>query len=108
MAWVSLCEIDEVPAGEGKYVEIDGFQLAVFMHDGKPFVMDNTCPHAGGSMSAGFIEAGCAVCPWHGWAFELHNGELRNSPMVTIPTYKTRLFERPGKPPLIQADLPMP
>jgi nitrite reductase (NADH) small subunit len=108
MPWVSLCDIDEVPTDGGKYVEIDGFQLAVFVQAGKPFVMDNTCPHAGGAMSAGWVDAeGCAVCPWHGWAFRLDNGELRNSPAMTIPTYPARLYERPGKPLLIQAELPM-
>ncbi len=107
MAWVSLCEIGEVPVDGGKYVEIDGFQLAVFVKDGKPFVMDNYCPHAGGNMSAGFVDEGCAVCPWHGWAFHLENGELRNSPMVKIPTYPVRLFPREGKVDLIQAELPI-
>ena len=30
MSWTSLCELNELKPGEGKYVEIDGFQLAVF------------------------------------------------------------------------------
>lgn len=107
MPWVSLCDIDEVPTDGGKYVEIDGFQLAVFVQDGKPFVMDNVCPHAGGPMSAGWIDAGCAICPWHGWAFRLETGEVRNMPALTIPVYPARLHERPGRPQLIQAELPM-
>ena len=47
MAWTSLCELSELKSGEGKYVEIDGFQLAVFIENGQTFVIDNTCPHAG-------------------------------------------------------------
>lgn len=109
MAWVSLCEIGEIPADGAKYVEIDGFQLAVFVRDGKPAVMDNYCPHAGGNMAGGFVDDdGCAVCPWHGWAFKLETGELRNAPLVKIPTYPVRLLAREGKADMVQADLPMP
>ena len=107
MAWTSLCEIDELKPGEGKYVEIEGFGLAVFIDNGQVFVMDNTCPHAGGNLAGGYVEEGCAVCPWHYWAFRLGNGELKDSPGVKVPTYKSRIFEFEGKR-LVQADLPMP
>jgi nitrite reductase (NADH) small subunit len=105
MSWTSLCDLDELQEGRGKYVEIGGFQLAVFLDKGEVHVMDNTCPHAGGSMASGWVEDGCAVCPWHSWAFRLDNGQLRDMPGVNITTYKTRKLERDGKPTLIQADL---
>jgi nitrite reductase/ring-hydroxylating ferredoxin subunit len=107
MAWVSLCDISELTEGAGKYVQIDGFQLAVFLHDGKVYVLDDVCPHAGRSLSGGHINRGCAVCPWHGWAFHLENGQLRDAPGVTITTYPMRLHQREGHPALVQANLPM-
>jgi nitrite reductase (NADH) small subunit len=107
MAWTSLCELSELKAGEGKYVEIDGFQLAVFIENERVFVIDNTCPHAGGNLAGGFVEDGCAVCPWHYWAFRLDNGELEDAPGVRVSTYVTRIHDYQGKR-LVQADLPMP
>jgi nitrite reductase (NADH) small subunit/3-phenylpropionate/trans-cinnamate dioxygenase ferredoxin subunit len=107
MSWASLCEIDELTEGEGKYVEIGGFQLAVFLQAGKVYVIDNYCPHAGGNLAGGKIEDGCAVCPWHRWAFHLDNGQLRGVPGVKISTYPVRLLEREGRPTLAQADLPI-
>jgi nitrite reductase/ring-hydroxylating ferredoxin subunit len=107
MSWTSLCELPELTEGKGKYVEIDGFQLAVFLDKGNVFVIDNYCPHAGGNLAGGFVEDGCAVCPWHYWPFRLANGELRDSPGVKIRTYKTRLMERGDRPTLVQADLPI-
>ena len=109
MSWTSLCELDELEEGRGKYVEIGGFQLAVFLHQGGAYVIDNYCPHAGGNLAGGYVdEDGCAVCPWHSWAFRLQNGQLRDSPGVMVSTYKTRLVQRPdGKPTLVQADLPI-
>ena len=70
MSWTSLCELAELEEGKGKYVQIDGFQLAVFLDRGRVYVIDNTCPHAGGNLAAGFVEDGCAVCPRHFWAFQ--------------------------------------
>jgi nitrite reductase (NADH) small subunit len=106
MSWVSLCELSELPEGRGKYVEIDGFQLAVFKSGEQVYALDNMCPHAGGSLAEGDIEEGCAVCPWHGWSFHLENGQLRDTPGVAITTYKTRLLPRDGGMILVQADLP--
>ena len=108
MAWTSLCELSELKEGQGKYVEIDGFALAVFLYGENVYVLDNLCPHAGGSLAAGWIDDGCAVCPWHDWAFHLDTGQLRDTPGVAVRTYKVRLYPRPGQPTLIQADLPMP
>jgi nitrite reductase (NADH) small subunit/3-phenylpropionate/trans-cinnamate dioxygenase ferredoxin subunit len=107
MSWTSLCELAELTPGEGKYVEIDGFQLAVFQEGGQVFVIDNTCPHAGGNLAGGFVEDGCAVCPWHYWAFRLDNGELKDAPGVKVSTYQSRIHEHEGRK-LVQADLPMP
>ena len=109
MAWTSLCELGELEEGRGKYVEIGGFQLAVFLRAGGVVnVIDNYCPHAGGNLAGGYVEDGCAVCPWHHWAFHLENGQLRGAPGVAITTYKSRtLTPSHGRPPLVQADLPI-
>ena len=108
MPWTSLCDLDELVEGKGRYVEIGGFQLAVFLDRGSVSVIDNTCPHAGGNLAAGHVEDGCAVCPWHHWAFRLNNGQLRDAPGVTVTTYRTRTIVPPGgKGPIVQADLPI-
>jgi nitrite reductase/ring-hydroxylating ferredoxin subunit len=108
MAWTSLCDFDELTEGRAKHVEIDGYSLAVFLYVGQPYVMDNTCPHAGHDMSEGYIKDGCAVCPYHLWNFQLKDGQMPGSPGVTIGVYKTRLYPRVDHPTLVQADLPMP
>jgi nitrite reductase (NADH) small subunit len=107
MSWVSLCEVNELAEGQGKHVDIDGFQIAVFWSAGKGYAMDNTCPHAGAPMATGHVENGCAICPRHAWAFALGTGELAGSPGVAIRTYPTRVMERDGRPALLQADLPI-
>ena len=106
MSWTSLCELAELENDRGKYVEIGGFELAVFLYEGKVFVMDNNCPHAGGNLAGGVVEEGCAVCPWHQWAFRLENGALRDSPGVMIKTYATRIHPHDGRQ-FVQVMLPI-
>jgi nitrite reductase/ring-hydroxylating ferredoxin subunit len=105
MAWASLCDFEELIENEGKYVEIDGFHLAVFLSDGTISVIDNRCPHAGGNLSAGRVEDGCAVCPWHYWAFRLDNGQMRDTPGVAVSKYPSRIYEYQGRR-VVQAELP--
>jgi nitrite reductase/ring-hydroxylating ferredoxin subunit len=107
MGWVSLCQMDELSESRGKYVEIDGFKLAVFLRGGKTFVMDNECPHAGGSLAEGDLEGDCVVCPWHQWTFKLETGALRDAEGVIVTTYKTRVLKREGHQDMVQADLPI-
>ena len=108
MPWTSLCELNELEEGQGKYVEIDGFKLAVFLDRGKPSVMDSSCPHAGANMAGGSVHDGCAVCPRHNWAFQLDTGKLRGTPAVAITVYKARVFKQAGgRAALVQADLPI-
>jgi nitrite reductase/ring-hydroxylating ferredoxin subunit len=105
MAWTTLCDFSELKEGQGKYVDVGNFQLAVFLHEGKVYAIDNECPHAGGNLSSGMIMDGCAVCPWHYWAFKLETGEMHGAPTVKIGSYPTRLQEEGGKQ-LVQAELP--
>ncbi len=105
MAWTSVCELEELTEGRGRYVEIDGYQLAVFLDGGNVFVIDNTCPHAGGNLAAGEIKQGCAVCPVHHWMFKLDTGEMPDSLAFRVATYPTRVIEHAGKR-LVQAQLP--
>ena len=106
MPWTSLCELTELRDGEGKYVEAGGYQLAVFLHDGIVHVLDNYCPHAGANLAGGWINAGCVVCPKHGWPFHLENGQLRDNPAVAVDIYPVRLVEQAGETTLVQILLP--
>jgi len=107
MTWTSLCELEELTEGQGKYVEIGGFQLAVFLNEGKVSVLDNVCPHAGQSLAGGYVENGCAVCPWHYWSFRLDNGQMPGAPTVAVRVYPSRMMPREGRSALVQAQLPI-
>ena len=111
MAWTTLCTVDVLFKGLGKYVEIDGFRLAVFLdaETGEVSVTDDACPHAGLPLSDGHVAEKCVVCPAHGWTFNLKTGALIGSPIEepVLTVYPSRILEENDKR-FVQADLPMP
>ena len=54
------------------------------------YVLDNSCPHMGGPLSQGHLEDGRLVCPWHGHAFDLTNGESESF-AIGAKCYRTEL-----------------
>jgi nitrite reductase (NADH) small subunit/3-phenylpropionate/trans-cinnamate dioxygenase ferredoxin subunit len=79
--------IGDIPEGEGKTVVIGEKLIAVFLHGGKYFAIDDTCPHMGSSLSGGWVEAGVVTCPWHAWRFRLSDGAWADNPRLKIGCY---------------------
>jgi phenylpropionate dioxygenase-like ring-hydroxylating dioxygenase large terminal subunit len=52
-----------------------GEELVVFRTEGgTPAVTSIRCPHRGGDLSAGSVDADCIVCPYHGWHWRGSDG----------------------------------
>ncbi|MGI9422757.1 MAG: thiamine pyrophosphate-dependent enzyme [Hyphomicrobiaceae bacterium] len=78
--WHKVAASDELPEGRVKTVTAAGKQLALVHYKGVYAAMDNRCPHQGGPLGEGSIEAGtdgqCWLrCPWHGWDFDPLTGK---------------------------------
>jgi nitrite reductase (NADH) small subunit len=70
-----LGPLDQIPLGEGRAFEIAGEQVAVFrLRDGSLRAVSAVCPHRGGPIADGQIDARVVVCPLHLHAFELDTG----------------------------------
>jgi methylamine---glutamate N-methyltransferase subunit C len=109
MPWASLCELSDLTEGNGLRVDEAGFRLAVFLSNGKVHVLDDRCPHAHGSLGTGHVNsANCAVCPLHGWAFNLDTGQMPDLPGVAVSVYPTRLRTVSSGKTFVQVDLPLP
>lgn len=90
--WIDVCATEQIPSTGGLYVPFQGRGLAVFrLGSGQVQVMDDSCPHAGGSLSAGGLEEVdgrlCVICPWHGWPFDARGGQCPDNPV-----YQTRMY----------------
>ena len=89
--------VGEIAPGERKIVEVADREVGVFNLGGEFFALRNRCPHQGGPVCtgrlAGFLEAGrpgeysysrpgeILRCPWHGWEFDVKNGQSWYDPV---------------------------
>jgi nitrite reductase/ring-hydroxylating ferredoxin subunit len=70
-----LGPLDELPVGEGRAYRVRGVWVAVFrLRDGTLRALDAICPHAGGPIADGLVDATVVICPLHQHAFELATG----------------------------------
>ena len=79
LKWYKIAELEELPEGRVKTVTASIHSMALTHIDGAYFAMENRCPHQGGPLGEGSIEAGkdgsCMLrCPWHGWDFDAKTG----------------------------------
>ena len=70
----------EITAGQMKKVSVDGNEIIVINFNGNYFAVDDTCTHAGGSLSEGKLEGSAITCDWHGAQFQCENGKLLKFP----------------------------
>lgn len=83
--------INELPAGSGKTVQVNGKTLALFNVNGNFHATDETCPHQGGPLGEGSLDGKLISCPWHGWTFDVTNGECPVIPGMKIACYATKV-----------------
>lgn len=75
MAFYSLEKTGNLTAGYRRSFRVAGRSLLLLEHEGKAYVLDNICPHAGYPMEEGKIVDGKLRCPMHGYLFDLKNGD---------------------------------
>jgi nitrite reductase (NADH) small subunit len=89
--FVSVAEVASLLPGQGRTVNHRGREYALYNVDGKFHAMDDACPHKGGPLGAGCLEADQVYCPLHGWAFDIKTGICAMRPDLPVRTYETRV-----------------
>lgn len=73
-----VCKVSELKDKIGKRFYINNTDIAVFKVDNKIYALSNICSHQHiDKIFEGYIEDGCVICPIHGWAFKLENGNVK-------------------------------
>jgi nitrite reductase (NADH) small subunit/3-phenylpropionate/trans-cinnamate dioxygenase ferredoxin subunit len=89
----TVCQMGDIPEGEGRAFPLNGTLVAVFLRDGEYFAINDSCPHMGASLAAGYLEGNDVICPWHAWKFCVKDGTWMDNPRSKIrtPSYAVRV-----------------
>jgi nitrite reductase (NADH) small subunit/3-phenylpropionate/trans-cinnamate dioxygenase ferredoxin subunit len=87
----TVCRVSDLVENIGRVVYVNEHPIAVFRIEGCYYAIDDTCPHMGASLAAGFVENGTVTCPWHFWRFRLEDGKWADNPRLGIGCYPVRV-----------------
>ena len=108
----AVAKTDEIADGERLVTQIEGREIAVFLQDGEYYAYLNWCAHQGGPCVEGALtgteiasydretgevqsrwerEGEILNCPWHGWEYDLTNGNCLSRKGVTLPSYPVEI-----------------
>ena len=70
----------DIISGQMKKISCDENEIVIINIYGDYFAIDDTCTHAGGSISEGKLDDSTIICDWHGAQFDCKNGKLLKFP----------------------------
>ena len=89
--YIRVARADEIPAGVGRTVEVEGKTIAVFNVDGSLYAIDDTCVHRGGPLGQGSLDGNVVSCPWHSWRFDVATGACLTNPRAQVGCYPVKI-----------------
>jgi len=87
----SIAEIEFSTNGLAE-LEVNGKKFCVGLQHDRVFACAQKCPHAGGSLASGYLDAaGNIVCPLHRYKFDTKNGRNISGEGYHLKTYPVEL-----------------
>src|SRR5947209_20563779 len=80
-----VANVNEIPVGKMKHVEVDGKEILVANLGGKFYAMDDRCGHMNALLSMGNLTGNTVTCPFHGSTFDAITGKKLTEPVLTPP-----------------------
>ena len=69
-------KVSDITSGKMVMVSTDGKDILVTNVDGNYYAMNDTCTHAGASLSEGSLDGSTVTCPWHGSTWDCKTGKM--------------------------------
>ncbi len=77
--WIRVASTLEFPPGSNRELVVEDRIVAIFNVGGEFHALDGVCPHQGGPLGKGTLSGCIVTCPWHGWQFDVRNGQHQAS-----------------------------
>ena len=90
---VYVCELADLPGGEARAHDVEGYELAFFNTGDEVYAIDRACPHQGASLAEGEICGQSVCCPEHGWMIDLMSGEVLERDWARVATYPVEVVD---------------
>ncbi len=87
----TVAQVGDIQEGRGCAFNVGGRTIALFLHGGQYYALDDFCPHMGASLAIGSIYKDAVTCPLHAWRFQLTDGAWLDNPRVKVETFQVRL-----------------
>jgi nitrite reductase/ring-hydroxylating ferredoxin subunit len=100
--FIDVSDMDDVPAGKMKHVEMKEEELLLANSDGKVHALCDRCSHMNAPLSMGTLNGKIVTCPLHGARFDVTTGKRVGEPMTAdtsklpepIPESLQKIFAR--------------
>jgi nitrite reductase (NADH) small subunit len=89
--WHNVADVSELPPGAGKEIAVGGRIVALFNVDGKFQAIDGICAHQGGPLAKGKLTGSVVTCPWHGWQFDVSDGQHCLNPRICQTVFEVKV-----------------
>lgn len=88
-----VCRVDELAQRQGRFYLVDDQPICLIRIDDSVFAIDDCCPHAGASLSRGYLEGDVLRCRIHHWGFRVSDGVCvdQNQPSCNARCFATRV-----------------
>ncbi|HYE77638.1 MAG TPA: non-heme iron oxygenase ferredoxin subunit, partial [bacterium] len=100
-SFVTVCRVNEVPAGEGRGFVTEGHRVAIFhlkikgLFGGERsrfYALADSCTHAYAALSTGRTHGCRVMCPLHGAWFDIRTGRALTPPATeSARRYRVRV-----------------
>jgi len=90
MGKIIVGKISDIPVGKMHKITANGKEIIVINTNGNFYAINDTCTHAGASLSEGTLDECIVTCGWHGAKFDCKTGKLSAFPakIKDLQSYK--------------------
>ena len=93
--WIVAGHLSEIsntlPENTGFTLTLESeVRVAIFRHQNRLNALSNACAHQNGPLGEGRVIDGCVTCPWHGFQYDVTNGQSPPPFTQKVQTYQLR------------------
>ncbi|MCE9556059.1 MAG: Rieske 2Fe-2S domain-containing protein [Planctomycetes bacterium] len=89
--WIRIADAADCPPGSALEVVAGGHVVALFNVEGKFYALDGVCSHQGGPLGQGELCGAVVTCPWHGWQFDVRDGQQQINRNIVQQRFEVRI-----------------